>query len=122
MQSDGFDAVIVQASDTNVVSEVVADIKKLQVQVNSIQALLDLADKTYAILQTMLASIGLLALFVASLGVINTMIMAIYERTKEIGILKAVGASRWDIARIFMIEAALMGFLGGVFGLIFGWL
>ena len=122
MQTDGFDSVIVTARDANVVGQVVTDIRKLQFQVSSVQAFIDLASKTYAILQTMLASIGLLALFVASLGVINTMIMAIYERTKEIGVLKALGASRGDIARIFMIEAALIGFLGGAFGLLFGWL
>ena len=63
---------------------------------------------------------GGLALFVAALGVTNTMIMAVYERTREIGILKAIGASRWDVLRLFIVEAALIGFLGGVLGLALG--
>jgi putative ABC transport system permease protein len=59
---------------------------------------------------------------VASIGIANTMIMAIYERTKEIGILKAVGASPGDIRVLFMAEAALIGLLGGVVGTVGGWL
>ena len=70
----------------------------------------------------MLASVGGLALFVASLGIVNTMIMAIYERTREIGTLKAIGASRSDIRSLFMLEAGMIGLLGGVVGVIGGWL
>jgi ABC-type antimicrobial peptide transport system permease subunit len=75
-----------------------------------------------AILQTMLGSIGGLALFVASIGIANTMVMAIYERTKEIGILKAIGASPGDIRLLFVAEAALIGLMGGIVGTVGGWL
>jgi len=54
---------------------------------------------------------------VAAVGIINTMVMAVMERTKEIGIMKAVGASKRDIRRLFIFEAGLLGFWGGVFGL-----
>ena len=74
------------------------------------------------ILQTMLGSIGGLALLVASIGIANTMVMAIYERTREIGILKAIGASSGDIRVMFVTEAALIGLMGGVAGTIGGWL
>jgi len=57
---------------------------------------------------------------VAALGVTNTMIVAIYERTREIGIMKAIGASRGDVLKLFMAEASLIGFLGGVVGLVLG--
>ena len=50
------------------------------------------------------------------------MVMAIYERTREIGILKAMGASRGEIRQMFMLEAGCIGLIGGVFGLLLGWL
>jgi ABC-type antimicrobial peptide transport system permease subunit len=70
----------------------------------------------------MLGSVGGLALFVAALGIANTMVMAVYERTSEIGILKAIGASPADIRALFVVEAALIGLLGGLVGTLGGWL
>lgn len=64
-----------------------------------------------------LAAIGMIALVVASLGIINTMIMSIMERYNEIGVMKAVGASDRDVQKIFFFESSIIGFLGGVFGL-----
>jgi putative ABC transport system permease protein len=74
------------------------------------------------VLQTMLGSIGTLALLVASIGIANTMIMAVYERTREIGILKAVGASPGDIRKLFVAESSFIGLVGGVAGTVLGWL
>lgn len=71
-------------------------------------------------MQALLGSVGGLALLVAALGVANTMMMAIYERTREIGVLKALGASAREIRALFTVEAAMLGLLGGFFGLIFG--
>ncbi|MFN2183648.1 MAG: ABC transporter permease, partial [Anaerolineae bacterium] len=70
----------------------------------------------------MLGSVGALALLVASIGIANTMIMSVYERTKEIGILKAVGAAPGQIRSLFVLESSLIGLLGGIVGTIFGWL
>jgi putative ABC transport system permease protein len=64
-----------------------------------------------------LGSIGAISLGVASIGVINTMVMAIYERTREIGVMRACGATRVAIRRLFALEAALIGLMGGVIGL-----
>ncbi|SHE50105.1 ABC transporter [Caldanaerobius fijiensis DSM 17918] len=61
-------------------------------------------------------------LFVAAIGVINTMIMSIYERTRSIGIMKAVGASKDNIKNLFLVESGLLGFIGGIMGILFGWL
>jgi putative ABC transport system permease protein len=68
-----------------------------------------------------LAAVGMIAIVVASLGIINTMIMSILERYSEIGIMKAVGASDGDIQRVFFFESSAIGFLGGIFGLALGY-
>ena len=65
---------------------------------------------------------GSLALAVASIGIVNTLVMAILERRREIGIMKAIGASDSDVKRVFFAEAGAMGLLGGVLGVILGWL
>ena len=64
-----------------------------------------------------LIAVGMIAIVVASLGIINTMVMSILERYKEIGIMKAVGATDSDVKRIFFFEAGVIGFMGGVLGL-----
>jgi len=68
-----------------------------------------------------LAAVAMIGITVASLGIINTMVMSVLERYKEIGIMKAVGASDKDVKKIFFFEAGLIGFLGGIFGLALGW-
>jgi putative ABC transport system permease protein len=62
------------------------------------------------------------ALLVAALGIINTMLMSVLERTREIGVMKAVGASDWHLMAIFLLEGALIGAVGGGVGLLAGWL
>ncbi len=68
-----------------------------------------------------LAAVAMIGITVASLGIINTMVMSILERYREIGIMKAIGASDGDIKKIFFFESGMIGFLGGVFGLALGW-
>ena len=68
-----------------------------------------------------LGVIGLIALFVASLGIINTMMMSITERRREIGVLKSLGADERDIKLMFLVESALIGSIGSIFGILFGW-
>jgi ABC-type antimicrobial peptide transport system permease subunit len=66
-----------------------------------------------------LLALGGISLLVSAIGVINTMLMATLERTREIGVMRAIGATKRDVLRIFTVEAALLGFLGGVWGLLF---
>jgi len=112
----------VRAASLNDAVQIVEQFEEQGFEVTSLRTMLDMVNKTLIILQTMLGSVGGLALFVACIGITNTMVMAIYERTKEIGILKAVGASPGDIRLLFVTEAACIGLLGGIVGTIGGWL
>jgi hypothetical protein len=119
---DGYDALTVEAASLNDAAQIVALLQERGFEVRSLKSTLDVVNRAMTILQTMLSSVGGLALFVAAIGIANTMIMAVYERTREIGILKAVGASPGNIRLLFVAEAALIGLLGGIVGVIGGWL
>ena len=118
--SEGYDSLVVRANDLAVVPGLIESIEELDLQTQSLEAVLDVANQVLSLLQVLLGSVGGLALLVAALGVANTMMMAIYERTREIGVLKALGASRAEIRALFTVEAALIGLIGGFFGLILG--
>lgn len=75
----------------------------------------------FAVLYAFLGIFGSLALMVASIGIVNTLVMAILERRREIGIMKAIGASDADVKRLFFAEAGAMGILGGIVGVGLGW-
>jgi putative ABC transport system permease protein len=75
----------------------------------------------FAIFDLFLGIFGSLALAVASLGIINTLVMAILERQREIGVLKALGAADRDVRHLFFAEAGVMGLVGGIFGVLLGW-
>ncbi len=69
-------------------------------------------------IQMVLGGIGAVSLFVAAIGIANTMMMSIYERTKEIGIIKVLGCDLGNIRSMFLLEAGFIGFFGGMAGLI----
>jgi putative ABC transport system permease protein len=69
------------------------------------------------IVQAVLGGIGAITLLVATIGIANTMVMAIYERTREIGVMKVIGATGADVMMMFLMEAGLIGICGGVLGL-----
>ena len=77
--------------------------------------------RVFKIFDLFLGIFGSLALAVASLGIVNTLVMAILERRREIGIMKAIGASDGDVKALFFAEAAAMGALGGALGVVLGW-
>jgi putative ABC transport system permease protein len=76
----------------------------------------------FSVFDLLLGIFGSLALVVATLGIINTLVMAILERRREIGVLKALGAADSDVKQLFFVEAGVMGLSGGVLGVFFGWL
>jgi putative ABC transport system permease protein len=75
----------------------------------------------FKVLDLFLGIFGSLALAVASIGIVNTLVMAILERRREIGVMKAIGASDSDVKRLFFAEAGAMGILGGMVGVALGW-
>ncbi|MBQ9932128.1 MAG: ABC transporter permease [Firmicutes bacterium] len=96
------------------VSEILRD--EMGFQTYSDSDWMDQVKDTTRMIQAVLGGIGAISLIVAALGITNTMIMSIYERTKEIGVMKVIGANLRDIRRMFLIEAGMIGFIGGVVG------
>ncbi len=122
LEHEGYDRLRIKAVSLNDAVKIVTELEEHGFRVESLRLILDNMNRALVVLQTMLGSIGTLALLVASIGIANTMVMAVYERTKEIGILKAIGASPGDIRRLFVAESAFIGLVGGVAGTILGWL
>jgi ABC-type lipoprotein export system ATPase subunit len=117
---DGYDMVTVRAENIAAVPGLIEQIDEMGFQSRSLGSILDVANQVFAILQALLGSVGGLALLVAALGVANTMMMAIYERTREIGVLKALGASSAEVRRMFTMDAVLIGIIGGAIGVLLG--
>jgi ABC-type lipoprotein release transport system permease subunit len=122
LEKEGYDSVILRAADVTQAKALVARLRKEKLSVQSIDALLDVANRIFTAITAMLGLMSSVALFVAFIGIANTMIMSIYERTREIGTLKAMGASRGDIRQMFMLEAGLIGLFGGVAGVLLSWI
>jgi len=76
----------------------------------------------FSVFDLLLGIFGSLALAVATLGIVNTLVMAILERRREIGVLKALGAADGDVKQLFFVEAGVMGLTGGVLGVLLGWM
>src|SRR6476659_10500680 len=115
-------ALIVRVSKSKAVSQVEDEIRKQGFSTFSILDASKGITRFFTFLDLFLGIFGSLALAVASLGIVNTLVMAIMERRREIGIMKALGAADSDVQQLFFFEAGVMGFLGGVLGVLFGWL
>jgi len=112
----------VRAKTTANVDDIEAAVKKMGFGAFS---LLDASKSLkifFRVLDLLLGLFASLALAVATLGIVNTLVMAILERRREIGVLKALGAADSDVKRLFFVEAGVMGLIGGIAGVILGWL
>ena len=116
-----YSTVSVRVKNPKQVEAVEQAIKKLGFNTFSILDATRSLRQFFAVLDLFLGIFGSLALAVASIGIVNTLVMAILERRREIGIMKAIGASDSDVKKLFFAEAGAMGLLGGVVGVALGW-
>lgn len=119
---DGYSQVIVKVGDVDKVLDISKQITDMGYQAYTPQSFVQGINNFYKILQVIFGGVGAIALLVAAIGIANTMAMSILERTREIGLMKAVGATNRDVLAIFLGEAAGIGFIGGLGGVIIGWL
>jgi putative ABC transport system permease protein len=117
----GYARAEVRVSDPTHVREVQRQLTRLGFNSFSLSNQIDEIRYVFLVVNGALALLGGLALLVASFGIANTMIMSILERTREIGIMKAIGGTDGEIMGIFFTEASLIGLAGGALGVIAGW-
>lgn len=115
----GYDKVTIEVKTEDKVEGVIMQIKQFGYSYSSSVEMAKEIDGIFNAIKLLLALLGVIVLFVASLGVINTMTMSIYERTKSIGIMKSVGASNNNISTMFIVEAGCIGLIGGIMGVVF---
>ncbi len=117
-----YSQVVLRADSIDAVEDIEKQIEEMGFSASSMQDVLQSLQEQSRTTQLILGGLGAIALIVAAIGITNTMIMSISERTREIGIMKALGCSTKDIQMIFLSEAGLIGFLGGVVGVLFSYL
>lgn len=121
-ESGGYGSIYVRINRMENMDGIIKELKDLGLNVFAFADQLKEIKKVFLIMDSFLGAIGLIALVVAALGIINTMLMSILERTREIGIMKSIGGSENQIRIIFFVESSIIGFIGGIFGLILGWI
>jgi putative ABC transport system permease protein len=120
-QNEGYDSAVVRVTDPVQLTSVRQKIGELGFGSFSIVDEIDQIRTVFLIIDSVLGLLGGISLLVASFGIANTMIMSILERTREIGIMKAIGAEDREIKLIFFVEAAVIGVVGGVIGVLLAW-
>lgn len=113
-----YDTIKIYVEDIDNVAAIGELLKDKGYETHSLNDMLESMQGTARMIQAVLGGIGAISLLVAALGITNTMIMSIYERTKEIGVMKVIGSNLKDIKNLFLFEAALIGFIGGLLGLV----
>lgn len=122
LAKNGYGSFVVKVDKASNATAVAKDIRnKYKVGAADAQTEIKQQLSIFNILGLVLGGIGGIALVVAAVGVVNTMIMSILERTREIGVMRAVGARRSTVSRLFTFEAGLLGFFGGILGLLIGY-
>lgn len=117
-----YDYMLLRTKDVAQTKKLSAELREQGFNAYSMADNLKEIEKVSKVIQAVLGGIGGITLFVAALGIANSMVMSIYERTREIGIIKVIGASFADVRALFLTEAALIGFIGGLLGLVLSYL
>ncbi|HAS28190.1 MAG TPA: hypothetical protein DCR59_03310 [Dehalococcoidia bacterium] len=115
-------SLLVKVSDVNDIDIVADSIREEGFGTVTPNEILKEINNVFSIIQIGLSAFGVIALIVASIGIINTLMMSIYERTREIGVMKAVGATKGTIRLLFTMEGVALGLIGGVAGVAIGYL
>ncbi len=113
---EGYNLATVKVDNINNVSAVEKEIKEMGFSTSSLESIREPMEKEVRQKQLMFAGLGVVSLFVAALGIMNTMIMAISERKREIGVMKALGCLISNIRTMFLLEAGFIGLIGGILG------
>ena len=121
-RQQGYSAVGVRLSSPGYVETVTEQLEQSGLRTFAFVDQFDEIKKVFLFMDMFLFAVAMIAITVSALGIINTMVMSVLERYKEIGIMKAVGASDRDVRRIFLFESGMIGFVGGVLGLVLGWI
>jgi ABC-type antimicrobial peptide transport system permease subunit len=116
-----YNEVKVKSKSTEIMNGVREQIVAKGLVASSLSETIDQVNKVFRVVQFVLMLFGIIALVVSAIGMFNTMTIALLERTEEIGIMKSIGASRGSISLMFIVEASIMGFLGGVGGVAVGY-
>lgn len=106
----------IKAYDASQVDEIAQAVREMGFSSTTPEEMLDSLNSIFNVIQIGLAAFGVIALIVASIGIINTLMMSIHERTREIGVMKAVGARKSTIRTMFTLEGSILGFIGGIVG------
>ncbi len=114
-----YDSLTVTVDDLSNIEAVVDQINsETTVQAQANADMIEQQQQALQVVQLIFGGIGSIALFVAAIGIANTMLMSIHERTREIGVMKVIGAQVGDIRRMFLLEAMLIGIIGGLIGVV----
>jgi putative ABC transport system permease protein len=120
-EQDGYSqALVITESDPETILQVTEKINDLGYYAFSTTSIVESLESTFLIIEAVLGGIASIALLVAAIGIANTMVMSVLERTREIGLMKALGAQNRDVLGVFLAEASTIGLLGGIAGVIIG--
>jgi len=129
---DEIDLIVVQVKDKSLMNKTKEEIEKAlrksrgvkkgeeDFEVSTPEAMLDTVNQILTGVQVFVLMIALISIFVGSIGIVNTMTTSVFERRREIGVMKSVGARNSHIFLLFFIESGLLGLIGGILGIIFG--
>lgn len=120
--TSSYDQVYVKAASIDVVEDVETAIRDMGFETYSMSSTRQNIEEEMKTIELVLGGLGAVSMLVAALSITNTMVMSIYERTREIGIMKVIGCRLRDIRWQFLVEAGLIGFIGGLAGLVFSFI